>query len=163
MQDNLDDFLPLRVTSINADGKRSFNKHDKQRLIEACLQPGVSIAGMALKAGVNANVLWRWIRNKHNARDASHGAGTSAAANVPAAFVPVVEITDTGTLVVSQRPDRPEALPEPVSPEAVRPSQRGPLPARLVAQLPNGVSLELECMSEDAALLTAMITALRGR
>ena len=113
MQDNLDDFLPLRVASINADGKRKFNKHDKQRLIEACLQPGVSIAGMALKAGVNANVLWRSVRNKHNARGASRCAGTGAAANHPSPFVPVVEIVDTGTLVVPQRPDRPEALPEP--------------------------------------------------
>jgi transposase len=161
MQDNLDDFLPLQVTSINADGKRSFNKHDKQRLIEACLQPGVSIAGMALKAGVNANVLWRWVR-KHKARDASRCAGTNAVGSPPSAFVPVVEIMDTGTLVVQQRADRPEALPAPVSPEAVRPSQRGPLPSRLVAQLPNGVSLELECMSGDATLLTAMIAALRG-
>ncbi len=51
MHDNLDNFLPLRVTSTNADGKRSFDERDKQRLIDACLQPGVSIAGLALKAG----------------------------------------------------------------------------------------------------------------
>ncbi|CAE6964522.1 IS66-like element accessory protein TnpA [Paraburkholderia domus] len=165
MHDNLDDFLPLRVTSINADGKRSFNQHDKQRLIEVCLQPGVSIAGMALKAGVNANVLWRWVR-KHNApraAEASRCARTSAAGSLPSAFVPVVEVMDTGTLVVPQRPERPEALPAPVSPEAVKASQRAPLPSRLVAQLPNGVSLELECMSEDTALLTVMIAALKGR
>ena len=162
MHDNLDNFLPLRVTNINAEGKRSFDERDKQRLIEACLQPGVSIAGLALKAGVNANVLWRWVR-KHKASEASRCAGTNAAGSLPSAFVPVVEIMDTGTLVVPQRPDRPEALPAPVSPEAARPSQRGALPSRLVAQLPNGVNLELECMSEDAALLTAMIAALRGR
>jgi transposase len=44
-----------------------------------------------------------------------------------------------------------------------RPSQRPPLPSRLVAQLPNGVSLELECTQQDTALLTAMIDALRSR
>jgi transposase len=37
------------------------------------------------------------------------------------------------------------------------------LPSRLMAQLPNGVSLELECMQQDTALLTAMIDALRSR
>ena len=162
MHDNLDDFLPLRVTKINAEGKRSFDERDKQRLVEACLQPGVSIAGMALEAGVNANVLWRWVR-KYKAARAGRDAAANDAENSPSAFVPVVEITDTGTVAVLQQPGKPEALPIPASHESVRISQRAPSSSRLVAQLPNGVSLELECMSEDAALLKAMIAALRGR
>ncbi|MBC7415298.1 MAG: transposase, partial [Herminiimonas sp.] len=32
-------------------------------LIEACLVPGVSISRMALKAGINANQLRKWIRS----------------------------------------------------------------------------------------------------
>ncbi|WP_249174647.1 transposase [Burkholderia cenocepacia] len=48
---------------LGVEGKRTFDKRDKQRLIEACLKPGVSVAGMALKAGVNANQLRRWIKN----------------------------------------------------------------------------------------------------
>ncbi|WP_018311587.1 transposase [Cupriavidus sp. UYPR2.512] len=55
------DFLPLRAINVGANGKRSFDKGDKRRLVEACLQPGVSVAGMAIKAGVNANQLRRWI------------------------------------------------------------------------------------------------------
>lgn len=39
---------------------------------------------------------------------------------------------------------------------------RPPLPSRLVAQLPNGVNLELECTGQDCALLKTMIDALRG-
>jgi transposase len=35
---------------------------DKQRLIKACLQPGASLSGLALKAGVNANQLRKWVR-----------------------------------------------------------------------------------------------------
>ncbi|MEM5372463.1 transposase [Paraburkholderia azotifigens] len=162
MHDNLDDFLPLRATGVNADGKRRFDEREKQRLIEACQRPGVSIAGLALKAGVNANVLWRWVR-KHNTREESLSAETNATESAPSAFVPVKEILDTGTLVVPQRPEMPEALPAPVSLEAVKASQRAALPSRLVAQLPNGVSLELQCMGEDAELVTAMIAALRGR
>lgn len=38
-----------------------------------------------------------------------------------------------------------------------------PSSSRLVAHLPNGVSLELECIGEDVALVTAMIAALRER
>ncbi|WP_309476968.1 hypothetical protein [Trinickia acidisoli] len=45
------DFLPLRVTSVTAAGKRKFDAEGKRKLIEACLQPGASIAGLALKAG----------------------------------------------------------------------------------------------------------------
>ncbi|MCX4159674.1 MULTISPECIES: hypothetical protein [Paraburkholderia] len=57
MTESHPDFLPLRVINVGADGKRSFDKRDKQRLIKACLEPGESVAGMTLKAGVNANQL----------------------------------------------------------------------------------------------------------
>jgi transposase len=54
-------FLPLRVTRVGAGGKRSFDPTDKQRLIDACLEPGASLSGLALKAGVNANQLHKWV------------------------------------------------------------------------------------------------------
>ena len=162
MQDNLDDLLPLRVIGVNADGKRRFDEREKQRLIEACLQPGVSIAGLALKAGINANVLWRWVR-KHSTREASLGAAANATGSAPSAFVAVKEILDNGALVVPQRPQMAEAMPAPVSEEAAKVSQRAASPSRLVAQLPNGVSLELQCVGEDAELVKAMIAVLRGR
>jgi len=109
MSEDFADFLPLRVTNISADGKRSFDKRDKQRLIEVCLQPGVSIAGMALKAGVNANQLWRWI-SKHKTRHAGGTAVAVAPEVPPATFVPVVEITDADPVVVRQRAEKPKAL-----------------------------------------------------
>ena len=34
----------------------------KAQLIALCLQPGASVAGVALEHGVNANLLRRWIR-----------------------------------------------------------------------------------------------------
>ncbi len=57
------DFLPLRVTGVSAAGKRKFDAEGKRKLIEACLQPGASIAGLALKAGVNANQRMRSIND----------------------------------------------------------------------------------------------------
>jgi transposase len=159
MSEDLADFLPLRVTKISADGKRSFDKRGKQRLIEAYLRPGVSIAGMALKAGVNANQLWRWI-SRHKNRHAG-GTGVADAARIPAAtFVPVVEVMEAVPMVVRQRREKPKALPTPADRETVHASQRSPLPSRLVAQLPNGVNVELECATQDCALVTAMIETL---
>lgn len=55
------DFLPLKVTHIDEGGRRCFDPEGKRRLIEACEQPGASVAGLALKAGVNANQLRKWI------------------------------------------------------------------------------------------------------
>lgn len=55
------DFLPLKVTHVSPNGKRSFDPDGKRRLVEACLQPGASLSGLALKAGVNANQLRKWV------------------------------------------------------------------------------------------------------
>ncbi|MGF6754816.1 transposase-like protein [Paraburkholderia sp. GAS42] len=44
-------FLPLRVTRVGVGGKRSFDPAGKRRLVDACLQPGASLSGLALKAG----------------------------------------------------------------------------------------------------------------
>ncbi|WP_250453826.1 transposase [Caballeronia sp. ATUFL_M2_KS44] len=57
----------LAVTLVGRDGKRRYDSQYKLRLIEACMQPGVSVAGLALKAGVNANLLRRWISCMSNA------------------------------------------------------------------------------------------------
>ena len=60
-------FLPLRVTRVGVGGKRSFDPADKRRLVEACLRPGASLSGLALKAGVNANQLHKWVRAREQA------------------------------------------------------------------------------------------------
>jgi transposase len=61
-------FLPLRVTRVGVGGKRSFDPTDKRRLVEACLWPGASLSGLALKAGVNANQLHKWVRAREQSR-----------------------------------------------------------------------------------------------
>ncbi|WP_028212963.1 transposase, partial [Paraburkholderia mimosarum] len=55
------DFLPLRVIGKSADGKNRYDRDSKRKLIAACQAPGASVAGLALKAGVNANQLRKWI------------------------------------------------------------------------------------------------------
>lgn len=136
---------------MTATGKRRFDAEGKRRLIEACLQPGASIAGLALKAGVNANQLHKWIQLREHAKAA---AATVSVESLPSAFVPVVPINEVAPVRTS---------PEPVS---VRRSSHGyeaaktATPARLSAQLPNGVTLQLECAAHDGALVKAMIEAL---
>jgi transposase len=141
MSDNCTEFLPLRLTNVGSDGKRSIDKRGKQMLIEACLQPGVSVAGMALKAGVNANQLRRWIK-KYKTECGSAAVADRPEA-VPGAFIPVIAVADDMRSVTPEPPAPKSAtLLAPVRHETVHESQRPPLPSRLVAQLPNGVSLE---------------------
>lgn len=154
MTQNEVDFLPLRVTGVTATGKRRFDAEGKRKLIEACLQPGASIAGLALKAGVNANQLHKWIQLRERANAV---AARVSVESLPSAFVPVVPINEVAPVRTS---------PEPVS---VRRSSHGyeaaktATPARLSAQLPNGVTLQLECAAHDGALVKAMIEALGAR
>ncbi len=77
------------IVGRKRDGRRCYDPEAKRALVEACLQPGVSVAGMALEHGINANLLRKWIGNYR-------GAVASVTARPPAslpAFVPVVPIT----------------------------------------------------------------------
>src|SRR5262245_22968913 len=145
MSQNDVNFLPLRVVHVGDGGRRSFDPVDKRQLIEACLQPGATLSGLALKAGVNANQLRKWVR-------LHQGSGTRVQEQVasgPSTFVPVIAIDTPAPL------SRPASERRPSSPPS-----RSAAPARLSAQLPNGVKLELECTADDTGLLAAMVAAL---
>jgi len=90
MSDDEFDFLPLRVIRECSNGKRRYDPEGKRRLIEACLLPGASIAGLALKAQVNANQLHKWIRLHERAKSAR--AAEDTVDPVTTAFIPVVSV-----------------------------------------------------------------------
>lgn len=141
-----DSELRLLVTGTGRDGRRRYDPQSKRDLAKACLQPGVSLAGMALKHGVNANLLRKWVGSYQLT---STGAGASMDSPVDA-FVPVVLGSSRSTTQTGQE-QRSEA---PASGAAVIP------PVRLRAQLPNGVTLEFECTGKDAALVSTIVQTL---
>lgn len=66
----------MRTNLIKAPMRRSRRRYTaefKQQAIEACLQPGVSMASVALANGLNANLLRRWVTERQ-AEMASGGA-----------------------------------------------------------------------------------------
>ncbi|MCP3380239.1 transposase [Bradyrhizobium sp. CCGUVB4N] len=79
---------PLRLETVGVlcNGRRRYDPASKQRLVEACLQPGVSLAGLALHHGVNANLLRKWVakRQLQNGDDQPE-----ARAPIAPAFIPV--------------------------------------------------------------------------
>ena len=146
-----EDDQKLRVRLVGRDGRRRYDPASVERLVAACLEPGASVSRLALEHGINANLLWKWIKKRKEVR-ALPPSSTSA-------FIPV-EIegtTDRRLPLPCSTLDRPSARGE----ERLAKSQRlGPLsfPAKVSASLPNGVNLTLECGDVDA--LAVIIGAL---
>ncbi|MBR1019238.1 transposase [Bradyrhizobium viridifuturi] len=150
-----DDGRKLRVTVVHPSGRRTFDPASKARLIESCLQPGASVARLALDHGVNANLLWRWIRR--------HRLATKERAVIAppsmSAFIPVH--VEAASKEVASRQDRTLDLRSDESGARLpKPEESGLLssPAKVSASLPNGVNLTVEC--GDVQAVSAMIGAL---
>ena len=140
------------VTGFERDGRRRrFDPQAKLELVQACMQPGVSVARMALDHAVNANLLRKWIRDYERERN---GSATSKAIERQApAFVPVVQVgaVEASVTDVCRRSPR----------MGIAQSRDGLTPSsQLVAQLPNGVTLKLDCNERELALMSAMIETL---
>ena len=52
--------VPVDGVRVNRTGRRTFSAEYKRRLVGQCAE-GVSVAGIALANGINANLLRRWI------------------------------------------------------------------------------------------------------
>jgi transposase len=128
-----DSELCLTVTGTRRDGRRRYDPQSKRRLAQACLQPGVSLAGMALKHGVNANLLRKWV--------------------LASQFVPVVMASRAGVPME-------KFAPVATSPTHATGTSSRPAGALLRAQLPNGVTFELACSDQDVTLVSAVIDSL---
>jgi len=64
------DVVPGLVRRHKINGRCVYDAAAKRELVERCLKPGVSVAGMALAHGVNANLLRKWITLQERARSA---------------------------------------------------------------------------------------------
>ena len=49
------------VRGRKSNGRRVYHPAAKRELVRRCLEPGVSVAGLALAHGINANLLRKWI------------------------------------------------------------------------------------------------------
>lgn len=115
MTEQITELKQRLVVSRKQDGRCCYDPQAKRELIEACFQPGVSVAKLALAHGINANLLRTWM-TKHQRQLLAGGSGRlSAATPIPAPFIPVVPVSAHRS---------PITLPE------------------LMARLPNGVRLE---------------------
>jgi transposase len=148
-----DDDQRLRVILVGRNGRHRYDPASKDRLVAACLEPGVSVSRLALEHGVNANLLRKWIKKRAETQ--------SLPPSSPPAFIPVqIESAADRALL---RQSSVATVDLPATCDEVRGSEPKraapfPSPAKMNASLPNGVKLTLECGDMDA--LAAVIGAL---
>jgi transposase len=75
-------------------GRRRRRRHSasfKAEAVEACQQPGVSVAAVALARGLNANLLHNWVTRAEREKPviAIRRAGANLAVSADESFVPV--------------------------------------------------------------------------
>ena len=143
-----EDYGKLRVTAVLRNGRCRYDPISKARLIEACLEPGASVARLALDHGVNANLLRKWVKQRKD-RGAIASGSTSTSPFIP------VRVDNTEQELCAPELSMPCDAKDRLSGDHQR---RFPSPATLQAYLPNGVKLSLGC--GDVETLTAVIGVL---
>ena len=61
MLDPRTELVPNLIRGHRKDGRCQYDKGAKRELVRRCMEPGVSLAGLALAHGLNANLLRKWV------------------------------------------------------------------------------------------------------
>lgn len=69
--------------------RRTHSEAFKLSVVSACLKPGVSVAGVALANGLNANQVRRWMRDRGVEPPSRRRSGVVTVSDAAAGFVPV--------------------------------------------------------------------------
>src|SRR5690606_14611495 len=73
-------------------GRRRRRRHStqfKENVVRECLQPGVSIASVALRHGLNANMLRKWVIDGEHKLPAPRAAAIDEPEEAQAEFIPL--------------------------------------------------------------------------
>ncbi len=89
MSDGIEELAQRLVIGHKRDGRSIYNAQAKRELVQACRQPGVSLAKVARKCGINANVLSNWVRLSERSKAAAPAASGGVVEMPAATFVPV--------------------------------------------------------------------------
>ena len=136
MSDGIEELAQRLVIGHKRDGRCIYDAQTKRELVQACLQPGVSLAKVARKCGINANVLSSWVRLHERAK-----------ATGPAASGEVVEMPAPSFVPVQLESAAPEQLPSTVN---------------VQVRLPNGVVVDMQgCELQHAGRLIEALGRLR--
>ena len=140
---------------MSSPGRQSWSGEQKQRIIEATLVPGASVAEVARQYEVNANLLFKWLRQAGRGRGVAKRTGRvgDGAAAVPMEFVSLGVFGGSegpaaaASLPLVAAPERP-ASPCPAS-AAARPEER---PGAIESALPGAARVRVDAFVNQGAL-----------
>jgi len=140
--------------------RRTWSTQERQRIVDAALAPGASVAEVARLNGLNANLVFKWIRRSREGwldRRRGPRAGLQERAVVivdeTPAFVPVQ---------IFEAPKTAAGLPAPVEvapPKARRVVRKGARRGGMEISLPNGARVAIDA-DVDAGALRLVLAAL---
>lgn len=134
--------------------RRSWSVEERQRIVDEALSPGASVAATARQHGVNANLVFKWIRRgREGWLDRRRGPRGSALLSAPAAtpgFVPVEIVAPTPALTTL-------AVPE--LSRAPRGRRSGGRRGAMEITLPSGTRISIDA-DVDAQALRQVLAAL---
>ena len=134
-------------TQASKRARRLRTNDEKRRIVEEATVPGASVAAVARKHGVNANLVFGWLR--------LHKSGLLEQCREPAALVPVKIETPT---LLPDRASRELAVPKVERAVARSRSSRG----HVEVSLPGGITVRVHGRVEREALV-GILAALRAR
>jgi len=70
-------------------GRRKHSADLRAQVVQACRQSGASVAAIALRSGLNANMVHRWLREDTRSVDAGADGTAAHTATAVAEFVPL--------------------------------------------------------------------------
>ena len=136
MSDGIEQLAQRLVIGHKRDGRSIYDAQAKRELVQACLKPGVSMAKVAHKCGINANVLSNWVRLHERAK--------------------VGAVASRGQVV-----EMPAPAFVPVQLEATAPQQASPT-LNVQVRLPNGVVVDMQgCGLQQAGQLIEALGRMR--
>ena len=137
--------------------RRTRSIDERKRIVEEALAPGVSVAAVARRHGLNANLIFKWIRRSREGwRERRRGPakekpGVAASLDTMApAFVPV-------KLIELDAPSAPP--PSDLMAKPARQTRRGARRGAMEISLPNGAKVSLDA-EVDAEALRRVLLAL---
>jgi transposase-like protein len=149
--ENNSEVLSGLVVARRRDGRCRYDPQVKQELVRRALQPGVSVAALAMQHGVNANLLRKWITQwqSRNAIAVQHALSEVAPQNA-SAFLAMQVRTDAPNSRLALATKTSAALNNP-------PAQS----MHLRVQLPNGVAVDLgQTRLQDLSMVMQTLCAL---
>ena len=69
--------------------RRKHSAELRAQVVQACRQGGASVAAIALRSGLNANLVHRWLRQEGRSLDSSAGSPAAVSARPVAEFMPL--------------------------------------------------------------------------